>query len=289
MIKLPKIDPDKVFTQISTFVVDFVRSRNATGCVIGLSGGIDSSVTGAIIQKALENTDLELVGYSLPNERNEDDIKDVYELVTRYNIKHQVVDIKQGINQIGTDIFSSSNQGMIMMKYHYGNLASRTRAVYINTLGAIQNKVVAGTGNNDEDEAIGYYTLFGDGAVHCSPIGGLSKRLVYEMAHYLGKRWGFPKNIFIKTPTAGLEPGQTDEGDLGYGYDVVEYIKEGFKQGHSIDEIMDFLEESKMHFDTKKLLNWKDVISDYIHRNDIAKLKQSLISPQVAPVELIYD
>ena len=69
---------------------------------------------------------------------------------------------------------------------------------------------VIGTGNRDEDYGVGYYTLFGGGAVHLSPIGNLPKRMVREMAAYLGF-----DDLAERVSTAGLEPGQTCFKDLG--------------------------------------------------------------------------
>ena len=77
------------------------------------------------------------------------------------------------------------------------------RAVVLHTKAATENKAVIGTGNKDEDYGVAYYTLFGDGAVHLSPIGNLPKRLVREMAAYLGF-----DDLSGRVSTAGLEPGQ---------------------------------------------------------------------------------
>lgn len=287
MIKLPTINHGEAFQSIGSFIREIVKKNYATGCVIGLSGGIDSSVTAAIIQKAFQGTQYELVGYILPDEVNRQDIDDAILLCNNFNIKYKTIEIHHGVLQIGVDIL---NAGYTIGQYDLGNMTSRVRATYLNTLGAIENKVVAGTGNNDEDEAIGYYTLFGDGAVHCSPIGNLSKRLVYQMANYIKRTWlDFPQSIIDKTPSAGLEPGQTDEGDLGYNYDVVEFIKEGFKQDFTMTEVVKFLEQSSLSFNHKIFDSWYAVLVNYSRRNVIAKNKQKLISPPAAPVNLIYE
>ena len=80
--------------------------------------------------------------------------------------------------------FKSTNPEALAHKYHRGNLTSEIRAVILHTKAATENKLVIGTGNKDEDYGVAYYTLFGDGAVHLSPIGNLPKRLVREMAAY---------------------------------------------------------------------------------------------------------
>jgi len=82
--------------------------------------------------------------------------------------------------------------------------------------------LVVGTGNKDEDFGVAYYTLFGDGAVHLSPIGNLPKRLVREMAAYLGF-----DDLAGRVSMAGLEPGQTSFKDLGCDYEFAEVVLAG--------------------------------------------------------------
>jgi len=170
---------------------------------------------------------------------------------------------------------------------------SRVRANILSTAAAIENKLVAGTGNKDEDFGIGYYTLFGDGAVHISPIGGLSKRLVREMATYLG--FG---DLANREPTAGLEPGQTDFGDLGYSYDLVELLSCGLEQGLNHQElrkhsVIKAMIERDMGVYTKKYGRSKftavdAMVDDYLGRHKIALHKAKIISPAIAPVSLQF-
>jgi NAD+ synthetase len=85
------------------------------------------------------------------------------------------------------------------------------------------NYLVVGTGNRCE-LALGYYTKYGDGGVDLLPIGGLLKSEVRKMAAALG----VPKPIIDKPPTAGLWIGQTDEAEMGFGYEVLErYLTDG--------------------------------------------------------------
>jgi NAD+ synthetase len=154
---------------------------------------------------------------------------------------------------------------------------------------------VAGTGNKDEDFGIGYYTLFGDGAVHVSPIGGLSKRLVREMAAFLG----LDQAIVNRIPTAGLEPGQSDYKDLGYNYDVVEMISEGFVQGLTAaelsrhEQIVPLVETQLTHyknvFGAAKFASVDQVVADVLRRHEIAKGKMKIIHPPSPKISLTYD
>lgn len=187
-------------------------------------------------------------------------------------------------------ILSSETQGF---NFHRGNLYSEIRASVLHVVAAKEHKVLLGTGNKDEDFGIGYYTLFGDGAVHISPIGGLSKRLVREVACYLGF-----EGIAKKTPTAGLEPGQTDFKDLGYDYDAVEIVTEGFSQDYSVEQLIEHYQvkpliekQIKFYEDTfghQKFSTVKEVVYDIKKRHEMAKNKAQLVSPEIAKITLRY-
>jgi NAD+ synthase len=168
------------------------------------------------------------------------------------------------------------------------------RANVLSTKAATERKIIAGTGNKDEDFGIGYYTLFGDGAVHMSPIGGLPKRLVRVMAEYLG----LPDSIVRRTPTAGLEPGQSDYGDLGYDYDVVEMVSEGFTQGLSAeelarhDQVLALVDPQLQHyaqaFGKPKFTEPMQVVTDILRRHAIARGKMTIIHPPAPEITLVY-
>jgi NAD+ synthase len=210
-IILPTMDAEKVAKEIGDFVIDIVKSHNKTGCVMGLSGGVDSTVVASLIKRAFDNTNYELVGYVLPSSVNnpkdaEDGINVAEKLGLRYYVR-PIEEIVKGYRFTNPNAFTTDPKN----KFHRGNMMSEIRAGVLHLEGALERKSVAGTGNKDEDFGIGYYTLFGDGAVHFSPIGGLSKRLVREMARYLGFN-----DLANREPDAGLEVGETDFKALGY-------------------------------------------------------------------------
>jgi NAD+ synthase len=103
------------------------------------------------------------------------------------------------------------------------NVKPRLRMASLYFLANSLNYLVAGTGNRSEI-TLGYYTKYGDGGVDLLPIGGLLKREVRSLARHLG----VPAAIIEKPPSAGLWPGQTDEHEMGFGYDELErYLVEG--------------------------------------------------------------
>jgi NAD+ synthase len=292
-VKLAAMDCEKVSGEIGDFVVGQVKYTGATGCVLGLSGGVDSSTTAALIKRAFERhtaAEYELVGYILPSNINKrDDIKDAEDVANYLGIRYEIHSIEKSV-----EAFRATNPEAFESIFHKGNMISRVRANVLSTKAATENKILAGTGNKDEDFGIGYYTLFGDGAVHLSPIGGLSKRLVREMAAFLG----LSGHIINRVPTAGLEPGQSDYRDLGYDYDVVELVTEGFAQGVSAAElsrhpqVMPVIETQILNyqkfFGTPKFTNVELVVADILRRHEIAKGKMTIIHPPSPTISLVY-
>jgi NAD+ synthase len=293
-IKLAEMDCDKVSGEIGDFVIEQVRCTGTTGCVVGLSGGVDSSTTAALIKRAFDRhaaAKYELVGYILPSNLNkQDDIKDAQGIARHLGIRCELISIEKPVEAL-----RATNPEAFESIFHKGNMISRVRANVLSTKAATEKKIVAGTGNKDEDFGIGYYTLFGDGAVHVSPIGGLPKRLVREMAAFLG----LDPAIVNRIPTAGLEPGQSDYRDLGYDYDVVELISEGVVQGLTVDElirhaqIVPLVGKQMQHYKTvfgiSKFTRVRQVLEDVMRRHEIAKGKMQIIHPPAPMISLTYD
>ncbi|MGD9173447.1 MAG: NAD(+) synthase [Desulfobacterales bacterium] len=299
-IKLASMDCEQVSKEIGDFVITVVQQATSSGCVIGLSGGVDSSTAAALIKHAFERYNanrakdqqtLELVGYILPSSVNVSlDETDAVSVAKHLGLRFEIQSIEALVES-----FKSTNPEAFESKFHTGNMISRIRANVLSTKAATENKILAGTGNRDEDFGIGYYTLFGDGAVHFSPIAGLPKRLVREMAAFLG----LDAQIIQREPTAGLEPGQSDFKDLGYDYDVVEMVTEGLVQGCFKDElishpqIVPLVEQQIQHYQsvygTKKFDAVKAVVEDVLNRHEQAKSKMKIIHPPTPQITLSYE
>lgn len=298
-IKLATMDCKQVCEEIGDFVIAAVREIGSSGCVIGLSGGVDSSTAAALIKTGFNrhnakmparNQKLELVGYILPSGVNKTQDEADAESVAGYlGMRYEIHRIESLVES-----FRLSNPEAFESNFHRGNLISRIRANVLSTKAATENKILAGTGNQDEDFGIGYYTLFGDGAVHLSPIAGLSKRLVREMAAYLG----LGNQIIHREPTAGLEPGQSDFKDLGYDYDVVEIVVEGFKQGFSTEQLIKHtqiapliekqIESYKSAYGNHKFTSAQAVVQDVLKRHEQAKRKMKILHPPSPRITLAY-
>ena len=299
-IKLATMDCEQVCGEIGDFITEAVLETASSGCVIGLSGGVDSSTAAALIKKGFDRhnakreknqQELVLIGYILPSRVNPtQDETDAEAVADSLSIRYEIHSIENLVES-----FQATNPEAFESKFHKGNMISRIRANVLSTKAATENKILAGTGNRDEDFGIGYYTLFGDGAVHLSPIAGLPKRLVREMAAFLG----LDEKIIYREPTAGLEPGQSDFKDLGYDYDVVEIITEGLRQGFSRqglikhEQIVPLVEKQMDHYTSiygaGKLVSVEAVVDDVLKRHQQAKAKMKIIHPPTPKITLTYS
>jgi NAD+ synthase len=222
--------PEYATNELAKQIIEM--TAGAKGAVVGLSGGVDSTTVAYLCKYAFGKygtKKLELHGLVMPSRaNNEKDAKDGMEVAKRLGIKAKLVPI-----QPIADTIIAQMPEALQSDYDIGNLYSETRAVILSRYAAANNLRVMGTGNRDEDYVLGYFTKRGDGAVDNNILGQVPKRLVRELAAFLGVA---PK-IINKTPTAGLWAGQTDEGDLGYNYDQAEIIQNAFDQGMDAKEI----------------------------------------------------
>jgi NAD+ synthase len=296
-IKLAKMNPKQVADEIGDFIVRKVLEMNKTGGVLGLSGGVDSTSVAALTKRAFDRHNakhparpLEVVGYILPSHTNDPkDAEDGLKVAKRLGIRHEV----QSIEAI-VEAFKTTNPEALAQKYHRGNLTSEIRAVVLHTKAATENKAVIGTGNKDEDYGVAYYTLFGDGAVHMSPIGNLPKRLVREMATFLCF-----DDLSGRVSTAGLEPGQTSFKDLGCDYEFAELVLNGLDQGlkgHELaahSQVVTYarqqMDKYVQHHGAPKFASIRELVDEIIRRHEIALLKAEIVNPDIAPITLMLE
>ena len=291
------MDPQQVADEIGDFIVRKVLEMKKTGGVVGLSGGVDSTSVAALTKRAFDRHNaknpsqpLEVVGYILPSSTNHHtDAEDGLKVATRLGIRHEV----QSIEAI-VEAFKTTNPEALSQKYHRGNLTSEIRAVVLHTKAATENKAVIGTGNKDEDYGVAYYTLFGDGAVHMSPIGNLPKRLVRQMAAFLGF-----EDLSGRVSTAGLEPGQTSFKDLGCDYEFAELVLNGHDQGFAAEELSlhsQVVAYARQQIDkytqvhgAPKFSTVEALVAEVLRRHEIALLKAEIVNPDIAPITLRLD
>ncbi len=222
------------YKNVAQTIESFIREQTEgfNGVVIGLSGGIDSTVVAYLAVNAIGNDKVH--GLTMPYYQNQNH-SDAIEIVETLDIKCDEIPIKEIYDSFNkTDIFSD--------KITKGNLMARIRMCLLYGVANADNLLVIGTSNKSELET-GYITKFGDGGVDIEPIGDLYKTEVFELAKYLG----VSQKFIDKAPTADLFPDQTDEKDFGLDYPTLDSILRG--QTTDIDPLLvrkvnDFVSDS---------------------------------------------
>ncbi len=189
--------------KIAEWIKEYVSKAKVKGIVIGLSGGIDSSLTAVLCKMAVGDN---LLGLMMPCHSSNDDIVDALILSAKFNIKVLRIDL--------TDAYDKLVENYpINDKVYLSNIKPRLRMTTLYYFANSMNYLVCGTGNKSE-VMTGYFTKHGDGAVDISPLGDMLKRDVQRLA----KKVGIPRSIINKPPSAGLWEGQTDEGEMKMSY-----------------------------------------------------------------------
>ena len=199
---------------IVEFIDDTVDAAGADGAVLGLSGGIDSTTVAYLAVEALGRDGLH--GLLLPSEANpEADRTDAERVAEDLGIEYDVVEIEPIVDAF----VDAAPAGVEDDRTALGNVRVRTRGVLNYFVANAEDRLVLGTGNRAE-AATGYFTKYGDQAVDCNPIGNLYKCQVRQLARDLG----VPEDLVTRTPTAAMWEGQTDEEEMGLGYDELDAI-----------------------------------------------------------------
>lgn len=192
-----------------------VSQAGASGIILGLSGGIDSSVLAALAREALGHDGV--LGLIMPCHSNPSDKDDALLLAHALDVQYLEVDLTNSFDKL-LNSFVKDISGLAKT-----NTKARLRMLTLYAFAQTRNMLVCGTSNRSEYET-GYFTKYGDSGVDLMPLAGFLKRDIRAMARELG----VPERIITKAPSAGLYEGQTDENDMGFTYDVLdEYLASG--------------------------------------------------------------
>ena len=206
-----KINSAFVEKVLTKFIREELGRFGFTKGVLGLSGGLDSAVCAVLAARALgpENVLALIMPYG---ETCRGDVADAAALARTLGIRSETVDIAPQVDLY----FARYPTDNCVLR---GNKMARERMSILYDFSAREKALILGTSNKTE-LLVGYGTIHGDMACAVNPMGDLFKTQVRELGTWLG----VPKSILEKQPTAGLWPGQTDEGELGIAYAELDAI-----------------------------------------------------------------
>jgi NAD+ synthase len=210
------MEVSKKIVFIKDWILNYVNSmpKKAESLVIGVSGGIDSSVTSTLCAM----TGLKTIVLTMPikqiSSQHDLSLKHREWLKSNFkNVESHTIKLDELFDTFKTSLANfDNNHGM-------ANSRARLRMTTLYQVASANKGIVVGTGNKVEDFGVGFYTKYGDGGVDISPIADCSKTEVWE----LGKELKILKEIIEADPTDGLwDDGRTDEGQLGLSYNEIE-------------------------------------------------------------------
>ena len=205
------LNPDRVVPELAGFIRDQVERAGRRGVVLGLSGGIDSSLVAHLAVQALGAERVH--AYFLPYRSSSSESLAHADLVAnRLGLSPRTVDITPMVDALEQQLPS-------MDRRRKGNSMARMRMIVLYDRSEEHNALVIGTSNRTET-LLGYGTLHGDAAWGFNPIGNLYKSQVRQLSRAVG----VDGSIVDKAPTADLWSGQTDEGEMGFSYDLADRV-----------------------------------------------------------------
>ena len=210
------MNPGEKVKYISNWIKSYVEQMpsKAQSLVIGISGGIDSSVSSTLSSM----TGLKTIVLTMPIKQKENQhdlsLKHQEWLTKKFkNVEAHTISLDKLFETFSSTLNKFDNE------HGYANSRARLRMTTLYQVAAANKGIVVGTGNKVEDFGVGFYTKYGDGGVDISPIADCNKTEVWE----LGKELGILKEIIDAPPTDGLwDDGRTDEGQLGFNYSELE-------------------------------------------------------------------
>ena len=210
------MSPSEKVKYISNWIKSYVDKMptKAESLVIGISGGIDSSVSSTLSAM----TGLKTIVLSMPikqiNHQHDLSLKHQDWLVKKFNnVQAHTISLDKLFESFSSTLSKFNNE------HGFANSRARVRMTTLYQVAAANKGIVVGTGNKVEDFGVGFYTKYGDGGVDISPIADCNKTEVWE----IGKELGILQEIIDAPPTDGLwDDGRTDEGQLGFDYQALE-------------------------------------------------------------------
>lgn len=260
------ITPKQRIRHIVKWIKQYATKNKISTLVVGISGGIDSSVVSALCAE----TGLTTIVVQMPIRQNKTlnnrSSMQATWLMERYpNVTHMSMDL--------TPVFSAFEKkvdpfcGAIdasQVNLAFANSRARLRMMTLYQIAQSHMGIVVGTGNKVEDFGVGFFTKYGDGGVDISPIGDCMKTEVWDM----GREFGLPQEIIDAEPTDGLwDDGRTDEGQLGMSYPDLERMMslDFLKRCQAVDSVMPGSAKLSAD-DRKKLKRYQEIRAKNMHK-----------------------
>ena len=213
------------------WVREQVTGAGARGLVVGMSGGVDSSVAAVLAKLAFSDNAL---GLLLPCYSGQTDTEHAYMVANKFQIPTRLISLDSVLDAL-LRLLPNGDFDPATKKMAVANLKPRLRMATLYYFANWLHYLVVG-GSNKCELGVGYFSKYGDAGVDLLPLGNLVKSQVRELAHYLG----IPREIIDKPPSAGLWEGQTDEQEMGLTY---EQLDRYFATGEASEEIRKRIEE----------------------------------------------
>ena len=201
---------------ISNWIGEYVKKMpvSAKSLVIGVSGGIDSSVSSTL--SAMTGMRTIVLCMPIKQHKSQHDLSIQHKdwLIKNFNnVEGHVIELDELFKSFENNLSNFKNE------HGFANSRARLRMTTLYQVAAANNGIVVGTGNKVEDFGVGFYTKYGDGGVDISPIADCNKTEIWE----IGKELNILQEIIDAPPTDGLwDDGRTDEGQLGMSYKDIE-------------------------------------------------------------------
>lgn len=206
------VDYDAVAAAIRSFARERVEAAGADGVVLGISGGLDSTVAAHLLADALGPE--RVSGLVMPGAPSSPEhMEDARWLCRDLGLRWKELTIEPLVERVGTVTPDPAD------RLTTGNVRARMRKLLEYRAANRENRLVVGADNRSEYQ-LGYFTKYGDGACDFRVLSPLYKLEVYDLAEFLG----VDERFIEKTPTAELWEGQTDESELGAPYEVIDPV-----------------------------------------------------------------
>ncbi|MDI2034449.1 NH(3)-dependent NAD(+) synthetase [Paenarthrobacter nitroguajacolicus] len=236
----PRIDPAEEIRKRVAFLKDYLKATGTKGFVLGISGGLDSTLAGRLAQLAVEEleadgVDANFVAVRLPYgvQHDEEDAQAALDFIRAKT--EWTFNISRAVDGFEDEFLKTT--GAEISDFHKGNTKARARMIAQYALAGEHNYLVIGTDHGAES-VTGFFTKYGDGGADILPLFGLDKRQNRQVLAELGA----PERLWKKVPTADLlddKPGRTDEDELGITYDQIDDYLEGREVPEGVAETIE--------------------------------------------------